>query len=309
MIDNVKLIQNGYYLDLIPNYLENAKEKRSKAGNTFIEGSLRGLHVTCGERNIVINGSWPKFKNGENITTLDIADIKAVEEEINDLLHIDINQASITELEVGASIFTDYPAQEYIKRISSNRHYKKTTKEGDESLTFSSMVRNKDGKRKRFRGFKFYDKVLEAVCNGELSDEYAGRNILRCELKVSGEISRQLSTGKSVTADLLSNPKFIQSMKDRLKQEYKNTDKMPFPNKEVLKMATTAGKGVELVTAIIAAEQKERYNYLVKWVEEEAGFNKKQKEKFRAMIRKKTQFIDNEFDPLIQELDSKINSL
>ncbi len=310
MFDRVKILQKGDYFDKIPNYLQDCEEVISRYGNPYYKGYLKGLCVICKEGETCINGSWPKFKNGENITPLDIAAIKAVEEEISDLLHEDIGYWGITELETGISIFTDYLPQEYIKRLGDNKGYKEKTKHRNETLTFDSKYYDDKGNVKRFKSLSFYDKGLEATKNKRLPDEYIGQNILRCEFTVRGNLKSQLHTDRAVTPRLLSNPQFFQSMIDRLKQEYNNTDKLCFQESEIFKNVHDAtGCRTATFKLLISLIGIDEYNRLVKYAEDRTCLDKRNLERYRAYMKSYITTTDGNIDPLVQELNSKINSL
>ena len=303
MFDRVKILQKGDYLGSIPNYLEDCEEVISKQGNPYYKGHLRGLNIACHSDGVVINGSWAKFKYGENITELDIISTKEVMDEVSELLHTDISNGDITQLEIGTNMFTEYPPKEYLLRLGNKRGYER-------EAPYAETIRFTNGDAQRKRELIFYNKGLEALKKGELTNKYKDLNILRYEMKFSGVLKKQLGTGIAVTTELLVNPKFYHSMKTRLKQEYNTIDKVGFVSDTVLNTIKKPSDGIEVLFADMITEIGiRRYNEKVKRIEESGRLSRKQLEQFRKKTKSYMGLIDTETDTIIQELNAKIESL
>lgn len=303
MFDRVKIQQKGDYLDYIPNYLEDCEEVISKQGTPYYKGNLKGLYIACYGDSVLINGSWAKFKYGENITELDIISTKEVINEINDLLHIDISNGNITQLEFGTNIFTEYPPKEYLLRLGNKRDYRR-------SAPYEETIRYSNGDTQRKRELIFYNKGLEALKRGQIPNKYKDLNILRYEMKFGGLLKKQLKTGTSVTPELLINPKFYESMRSRLKEDYNTIGKIGFISDMVFDTIKKPSDGIDVLFADVITEIGiDRYNEKIKRIENSGRLNKKQIEQFRAKAKSYTGIIDTETDILIQELNAKIDSI
>lgn len=299
MFDRIKIQQNGNFLNLNLNHLDNCNEKVSKNGNHYYEGYLKGLKVAFGSGQLSINGSWPKFKYGENITELNLSTTGEVIKEINDLLSVDISNFYITQLEFGTNIFTDFTPKEYLLRLGNSKKLQRSQIFG-ETITYTNT------NEQRYREIRFYNKVSESLKHNQLPNKHRYSNILRYELFWRGHLKQQLKTGIAVTPELLINPKFFKSMIDRLKQEYNSIDKANY----VVEELKTPSEGVDAVfKLLISTAGIDEYNKAVKIVEGQSNFNKKQMERFRAKIKSYTTGKGYNVDKYIQELDNKINSL
>lgn len=191
MYDKVKIWLPNYSIvgekfPTIANYLDNGKEITDiKTGEIKTTGNKENLKIYESKRGVTIIGSLPKYLNGDNIGTLDIHSTKSAIEKMSDALHIDVNQAKVTEFEFGKNFFVKYPVQDYLSRMGEMPYLCKY------HFNPSTLYYQGNGKAKSKR-FVFYDKLADAKAKGMTFPAMNGFNLLRYEMRLCGAIHRQL---------------------------------------------------------------------------------------------------------------------
>ena len=199
----------------IPRYLDNVGEHVYSNGGVTITGMLGGLYVSVSPYRIkVYNGSMCKWFLGNNYHTLSRRDTQHAIEKLSDLLHMPMNSATVTRLDMAQNFIMQYPIEVYLNHLGV--------------LRGAARLRQQSGLYYTKRGglLCFYDKNREQKDKGEpIPEIYAGRNVLRYEQRYTSRLGKQLNVPR-VTGALLYDERFYRGLVDRWRDIYKNIHKI-----------------------------------------------------------------------------------
>ena len=204
---------------------------------------------------------------------------------------IDIKKSSATKVDVAHNFYMKEDVKNYYQYLGSSQYY--TRQEFENSLYY----RNKQ------RTIIFYDKIKEGKKNGEaIPIAWAGKNILRYELRFLGRLLKQLKRSILTAEDLYKDEVYIQIL-DKWILEYKKIikNKVMNPNKETL---TNKEAKDYLLSALVAEYGQNKVLSIID------GWNgkfttTKEAQRFKKSL-KGLSGLTLESD-LIQELDVQIN--
>ena len=199
----------------IPRYLDNVGEHVYSNGGVTITGMIGGLYVSVSPCRIkVYNGSVCKWFLGNNYHTLSRRDTQHAIEKLSDLLHIPMSSATVTRLDVAQNFIVQHPIAVYLDHLGSLRY-------ADRLRQPTSLYYKRAG-----GVFCLYDKNQEQKDKGEpIPDIYAGRNVLRLELRYMSRLGKQLNVPR-VTGALLYDEHFYRGLLDRWRDVYKSIYKI-----------------------------------------------------------------------------------
>jgi len=202
----------------IVNNLDGAKQQTDlRTGEVKIYGGLEGLKVSIFAGGLSVVGSMPKFLYGSNVYPLDIrATIQALEK-LSDILHIQVADANITEIEFGANYVMKYPVKDYLSRLG--------TMPRCERVQVAPYSIRYEGKGKiKPKVFACYDKKEDAKVKGmEYPDGI--ENLLRGEIRLCGRLPYQLSVPE-VKASTLTDVKFVRLIVEHYQESYFSISKI-----------------------------------------------------------------------------------
>ena len=167
-------------------YLHRGSERTDiDTGEVSIYGSVSNIMVSQTFGGYYIQGSLPKYLYGNNVCQLTRKDIGTAIESLSDTLHIPIQDADVTGIEVGANICLSKMPSAYIGLLGDMPRMKRVML-GD-SLYYR-------GSGKVFpKQYYFYDKkqeVKEKGCVMPVGLETA--NMLRYEMRLTKRLPKQL---------------------------------------------------------------------------------------------------------------------
>ena len=114
--DSVMTVHDGQYADL--DALSGLSEKVDRHGRLVVSGYLDRVRVTVNERGTVVVGSLPGYLHGTNAVALSLADTRLALESIADRLGLsDPGAGVVTQLAIGAHLFTVHPAAQYARLL------------------------------------------------------------------------------------------------------------------------------------------------------------------------------------------------
>lgn len=179
--------------DQIRKVLEVLNEQPNTRSLRFT-GYIKNLSVWRSNEGLSIRGSWPKFILGNNLSSVNLREVKAVITILSNLLGIPIENAYVSQLEFGFNLPVKNPVWEYLAILESAAGYHRETNYKDSTNTFIQSERR----------ISFYDKIKEVKRKTELPSNFTNENILRYEIKLSYP-SRLLSLqGGMKVSDLTS---------------------------------------------------------------------------------------------------------
>ena len=189
-------------LYIVPKNLSNVSEHYNhSSGQETCSGFIGGLKVFVTPYEVKVGkGSFCKWCLGDNLQTLCRSDIKEGIERLSNALHVPMEEANVTRLDIAANIILKHPVEAYLSHLGAMP--KKQRFEQPNSLYYkggSIMV-------------ALYDKVKERANAGAAVPEiYNNRNVLRYEVRILQRLTKALNVPKA-TGGLLYDETFYINM-------------------------------------------------------------------------------------------------
>lgn len=164
-------------------------------GEKYVTGRLQNLKVTVNPYGVRIDGSLCKWHFGENYTPLDRTSTREAIETLSDHFNLNFAESIIKRLDVGVNLPMQYEPAAYFDYLGDRPRYKKFIY--PTAVLYSIKAEQ----------ICFYDKMREtADKNGVIPNEYAGKNLLRCETRILTNPSKILQVQELAALDLWSAP-------------------------------------------------------------------------------------------------------
>ena len=218
MFDNVNFwingcdISKGKTFEVLP-YLSEITERQNEQGYSCT-GKVKNYSVCVLYNGISMKGSLAKNHFGDNIHTLTRKDAQWAIEELSDRLHIDINLAKVTRLDISTVLYTKQPPADYYPYLGQKPYFERLQSTPD-TLYYNNHQRQ----------IVFYDKAKEAREKGvQIPEILQNANLLRYELRYTKRINKQLNN--DVTAGKLYVRPFYDSLIENWYQELKSIHKL-----------------------------------------------------------------------------------
>lgn len=202
------------FLSEVPCYITDVSEHRYSNG-VVIVGCLGNLRVSCNEYQVkVSDGSLCKWYMGDNLQTMGRKDAEGAVKKLADLLHLPMDKAWITRIDVAQNFIMKHPPSVYLRHLGQLKGAARL--EQPNSLYY----RKQDG------GLCFYDKAKEQKSKKEVLPElYEGRNVLRYEQRYTGRLARHLGVSE-VRASMLYDEAFYIDLLNRWRDDYRAIQKI-----------------------------------------------------------------------------------
>lgn len=204
-------------LEDIPPLLDRLTGCSHLQGNEYVSGLLGDLHITVRPYAVrVSGGSLCKWHLGDNLRTLDRGMTREAIEHLSDILHLPMDEADITRLDFGTNLIMRRPVPVYLEHLGELRRWKRC-----DAAEAGSLYYWGNGKE-----INIYDKNRERASAGEpIPGLYAGRNVLRYEIRYTKRLPRQLNRPYVTAADLY-NRAFFDDMLHRWRDTYRAIQKI-----------------------------------------------------------------------------------
>lgn len=286
------------FLEEIPCFLDNVGEHFYN-GSPCITGNLKGLKVTANRHQVKIkDGSLCKFALGDNYQTLGRKDTQRAIELLSDTLHLPIDRAIVTRLDIAQNFILKHPTAIYLNHLGGLRH--------------ATRLQEPTGLYYVLGGGRlcFYDKNKEQTNNrNPIPELYKGRNVLRYEQRYTQRLASKLGISQ-LTGRVLYDEEFYISLLDQWRDSYKAINKI----NDVTLNFETMSKKKDLIQAglISLAEQMGGQLEMIAHINEaqkRGNLSKKQAFDLRKTIKDAYQVKDGLIVPsdVIQELDKKVD--
>ena len=186
-------------------------------GSQVATGNVGNLSVSISEWQVrVKNGSLCKWLLGDNYQAMGRADIKQAVEKLSDTLHLPMEQATITRLDVGLTIPVRQPTDNYFNHLGVLNYAQRLQQ--PHSLYYH---RHRQAER-----LCFYDKNNEQRANREpIPDLYQDCNVLRYEQRYMARLPHLLGVPQ-VTGAMLYDELFYISLLNRWREAYQAIKKV-----------------------------------------------------------------------------------
>ena len=290
-------VQGVDFLAETPCYLDNVAEHTYSDG-VIVTGDVGNLKVSLNHFQVKVkDGSLCKWYLGSNFQTMSRKDTQRAIERLSDTLHLPIDKAIITRIDVAQNLITRYQPDVYFNHLGL--------------LQYATRLQEPNGIYYSQTGGRlaFYDKCREQKKKGEdVPELYEGKNVLRYEQRYTRRIARQLNVPE-VTGSMLYDEAFYIGMLNRWRDTYKSIQKINdvvfnFANMKtrqqlyrmgVLSLIEQAGGQIEMLTQINEAQKR-------------GELTKKQAFDLRATIKDVCQVRGGLTAPneAIKELDKKV---
>lgn len=224
MYDKVKLwidrTAAGNQYEAIASRLNDPKEQTDlTTGEVAIFGGLDGLKVTLHIAGLSVVGSLPKFlHDGSNIPALDRHTTEQAIERLSDALHVDMGEATVSELEFGSTFVMKHHVGAYLVRLGEMKSRERV------AVAHSLYYQHRGMAQPDM--VCFYDKREETRKSGQpVPVGFEGANLLRYEIRYKGRLPQQLNCPK-VNASTLAEKGFYGQMVRRYRERYFDIKKL-----------------------------------------------------------------------------------
>lgn len=306
MYDTIHMRLSSYdmhgvdFLSEIPCYLDAYEERRPSNGGTYIKGSVGGLLVTINRELLTIKGSLCKYYLGDNFQTLERADTKRAIEQLSNTLHIPLDEAIITRLDLAQTFEMQHPPELYLPHLGEYSRFNRLVQ--PHSLYYTTEAKK----------LILYDKAREAKDKGTtIPDSYKGKYLLRYEQRYTERLATSLKVDR-VTAAMLSDEQFYNYLVKEWVAAYRRIKKL---NEITMNMDDVKGrKELDLLGRLALIERmggelealakiQERYKM--------GELTRKQASSMKQAIKEASRCskLGVTASPLIGELDSKIDEV
>jgi hypothetical protein len=301
MLDTTKLFlsqeQAGFSIEACLQNLTNLSESyRQETGQTYITGHAGNLRVGISEHGVSITGSLPKFYTGTNLHTLSRSDCRRAFEMMADTLHLPVQRAKVSRVDVGLNLLTDHKPELYYPYFGQSRYYTRLTQ--PKSITYQNNLRS----------VKAYNKIAESKSKGVVIPEvYAGKNLLRFEVCYMQRLSKQFKQA-FITPDTLTEEGFYIGLIDRWCKEYEAIQKTRLVNMDTSKIRSPKDYLKQVIALTIQEKGLDTFLHHVDLLREQNTFDKPEYySRLRSEIKKLSGANGTAEEPeLIQELNKKV---
>ena len=182
-------------------HLEDVVE-HCKDGLLSITGRLGGLKISLNRFQLRVNGgSLCKWYLGDNYKTLGRKDTQMALEKLSDTLHLSMEKARVTRLDIAQNFIMQNPPEVYMGHLGILRYAKRL--ENDGSLYYKQTDRI----------LCVYDKNREQRSKREpIPELYQGRNVLRYEQRYLGHLERQIRVPEVTGASLFDEAFYVRML-------------------------------------------------------------------------------------------------
>lgn len=217
---NLKLsradVPNVDFLEEIPCYLDEATLGfHDFNGEQVVTGNIGGLKVSISQYQMKIkDGSLCKWYLGDNLKTMGRKDTQRAIEKLSDILHLPIDKATITRIDLAQNFIMKHPPTVYLNHLGMKK--------------FSNRLQQPDGLYYKRNGeiLCFYDKNREQRAKGEAIPElYEKRNVLRYELRYLNRLTKLLKVCEVKAASLYEEPFYVMIV-NNWREAYKAINKI-----------------------------------------------------------------------------------
>ncbi len=248
---------------------------------------------------IVVNGSFTKFLQGDNLNSITRADTECIVNALCDICNCDISTARVSLFEFGATYPMLDDVDKYLNLLSGAPYAKRIegarTDKGLETLKYQAT-----NKRKTFE-HHFYNKGAEMGIQG---------NYLRYEVRYLKDIARQFKRKGSVMLRTLYDPIFYSSMQGRYFDFYNSINKLNPMTINTDSIKTEKGAVMALFSELLNNAAPDRIGQYIDNLKQNKVFEDRSK---YTRIKQQLNKIAQDYDKadacnLLDELEAKIKA-
>lgn len=212
-------VKNTELLSEIPPLLTNVKENYChKTQMLTVTGGFKNYKVSVKEQGVFMTGSICKYFLNDNMQTLDRKKTSEAFTMLSDELHLPINEAKVTRVDVAENLLMNFEVPFYFSFLGNARYFNR--------LEQNNGVNYRNGKREMLFYGKLHEQNLKSVTIPEL---LKGKNVLRYELRFKKQPHRLLNLPELKTSTLYEEKCYIDIL-TRWKDGYFTIHKHRLPN-------------------------------------------------------------------------------
>jgi hypothetical protein len=193
-------------------------------GETVISGTYDDFRITVSKAGVKIkDGSLCKWYLGDNFQTLGRSDVKRVIEKLSDTLHLPIDEATVTRLDIAQNFIVKHPVGVYYNHLGDLKYSKRSPITNGGGLEIEGLYYFMNS-----RGglLLFYNKEKEQrEKRRPVSELYKGRNVLRYEQRYHKYLHKSFNVER-VTGAMLYDEKFYINAINRWRDNYRAIKKI-----------------------------------------------------------------------------------
>ena len=242
----------------VPHYLSDGKEVELDTGEIRTFGHIGNMRVSVSGGGVRIVGSLPKFLCGANVWGLTKEEVGDAITKLEDTLHISLQDAKVTTMELAQTFSVDCEVWEYLNRLG-NMPRMQRVQTSPHTLTYTGSGKNSPKK------LVFYDKEAELKDKGETPPYWIkdyGLHLLRYELRYESRLSKQVKE-PCVYVSMLPQEDFYNKMVGQYKENYyaitKQNQIETIPMGEITKVSDAYDVWVARLMQQVGATQAEEF--------------------------------------------------
>jgi hypothetical protein len=285
----------GNLLDCLP-YLTDISETYKRDGGKFTTGHAGNFRIYISDYGINIKGSLAKYYLGTNLHTPTREECKRAFELLADTLHLPIQLATVSRIDIGMNLITQYKPEVYFSYLGQSNYYNRLTQ--PMSISYQNTQRCK----------KFYNKIAEIKSRRAIiPNPYQGKNMLRYELSYLKRLPKQFNRA-IITPDTLIEEDFYINLFDRMVKEYEVIQKIGLVNMDISKLRSPKDFMKWINALAIQEKGSDTFLHLVDLLKEQNAFNKPEYySRLRSeIIRQSGGYTIADTPELVLELNKKI---
>lgn len=311
MYDTVRFYHRDYRIDfnaLIQNLTKCETKMNSKTGEVlYHEGYINNFFVRIGIGWIYCDCSFPRLIYSDNSFTLKRTDAKNCIEFLSDNLHYDMNNASVTRIDVATTFSMEQPVRMYLDCLGDLSSFKRLKVVNNETLEY------RKGDSNNGQSLVFYDKRLESLEKRKIHPKgLSGDNLLRYEHRWHGRLATRLKESE-VIGSTLHDERFYQKIVGLWGEDYFKIEKKRSVSMRAI-MQSGKMSNNEILNIIFAycsskLPHEDFYNFVNHLID---SLGLSANEKYRLMKKIKETLSNpaiTEDVSLIKELDAKIREV
>ena len=243
MIDKIKLsLPRCRDMPDISGYLDKGNESSNvKTGEVGVFGNVENIKVMQYFGGYSIQGSLPKFLYGNNVCQLTRKEVGQAIEKLSDRLHLPLNDARVTSIEVGANICLTKQHTAYTRLLGDMPRMQRVSMADSLYYQGSGKVHP--------RQYYFYDKVAEVrKSGGTMPQGLEAANMMRYEMRLNGRLPFQLSIPE-FKGSTLQDREVYQELINRWLNGYLSINKLVNMEDEHLKKGMSVKEAQEVFIA------------------------------------------------------------
>lgn len=203
------------FLNDVPRFCEECSTHIFPNGEYSCTGKLGNLSVFIKKNSVVIkNGSFCKWLLGDNFQVMGRNDVKIGLEKLSDMLHLPMNKAIVSRIDIAQNIMLKHPIEVYLESLGYCGNIKPSRQVNGVYYLQKNLA------------FCIYEKVREQKAARNLIPElFKNQNCMRVELRLKSRLATILKRG-IITGDMLYDEDFYLEMINLWGNSYKSIKKI-----------------------------------------------------------------------------------